>query len=126
MALAEWLMPKLASSMVGAVDEIVAKNLEFELAFAGPDQIAVTRAQLRAFGGTLSAEPFKFFPKNNELDATLIAEAIVVEQVLALAKDVPAKATGLVDGRLPIRIDGGVLAFTMLVSLTAGLRGDFG
>ncbi|MBA4137633.1 MAG: hypothetical protein C0518_09985 [Opitutus sp.] len=89
--------------------EIVAKNLEFELAFAGPDKIAVTRARLRAFGGTLSAEPFRFFPKNNELDATLIADAIVVEQVLALAKDVPAKATGLVDGRLPIRIDSGGL-----------------
>jgi hypothetical protein len=85
--------------------EIVTRNLDFELAFAGAEKIAVTRATLEAFGGRLAAEPFTFIPGRNELEATLVADGIVVEQVLALAKDVPAKAQGLVDGRLPIRID---------------------
>lgn len=86
--------------------EIVTENLDFELAFVGPEKIAVSRATLRAFGGTLAAEPFEFFPARHELEATLLVDGIVVERVLALAKDVPAQATGLVDGRLPIRIDG--------------------
>jgi hypothetical protein len=93
------------------VGEIVASDLDFQLAFAGPEVIAVHRATLRALGGRLSAEPFKFFPRHAELEATLVADGIVVEQVLALAKDVPAKATGLVDGRVPIRIDASGLRF---------------
>lgn len=89
--------------------EIAMSEVDLELAFEGPDRIAISRASLQAFGGKLAAEPFKFFPNNSELEATLLADGIVVEQVLALAKDVPAKATGLVDGRLPFRIDGGGL-----------------
>jgi hypothetical protein len=86
--------------------EIVARNLDFALAFAGPEKLAVSRATLEAFGGRLSAEPFRFFPRANEIEATLLAEGIVVEQVMALARDVPARASGVVDGRLPVRIDG--------------------
>jgi hypothetical protein len=85
--------------------EIKTTNLDLELAFDTPERIAVRRATLEAFGGRLAAEPFKFFPRMNELDAVLLVDGLVVEQVLALAKDVPAQATGRVDGRVPIRID---------------------
>lgn len=90
---------------------ITVQDVDLGLAFEGPDVLAVSRASLRAFGGRLSAEPFKFFPKQNELEFTLLADGIVVEQVMALAKDVPAQATGLVDGRVPVRVDGGGLRF---------------
>lgn len=86
--------------------EIKATNLELQLAFDTMERIAVQRATLEAFGGRITAEPFKFFPQLSELEAVLLADGLVVEQLLALAKDVPAQATGLVDGRLPLRIDG--------------------
>ncbi|MDP2136457.1 MAG: YdbH domain-containing protein [Candidatus Didemnitutus sp.] len=91
--------------------EIKVTNLDLELAFAGPEKIAVSRASLEALGGKLSAEPFTFYPLKNELDATLVVEGLVVEQIMALTKDVPAKAMGFVDGWLPIRIDGAGLRF---------------
>jgi hypothetical protein len=86
--------------------EIKATNLELQLAFDTTERIAVQRATLQVFGGRVAAEPFKFFPQLSELEVVLLAEGLVVEQLLALAKDVPAQATGLVDGRLPLRIDG--------------------
>jgi len=85
--------------------EIKTSNLDLQLAFDTVERIAVTRATLEAFGGRLAAEPFRFFPRQNELEAVLLVDGLVVEQVLALAKDVPAKATGRVDGRVPLRID---------------------
>jgi hypothetical protein len=86
--------------------EIKATNLELQLAFDTTERIAVQRARLEAFGGRIAAEPFTFFPQRSELEAVLLADGLVVEQLLALAQDVPAQATGLVDGRVPLRIDG--------------------
>lgn len=88
-----------------AAGEIRATNVDLQLAFDTPERIAVSRATLEAFGGRLAAEPFPFFPQQNELEAVLLVDGLVVEQLLALAKDVPAKATGRVDGRVPLRID---------------------
>lgn len=90
---------------------ITMQDADLEFAFGGPDKIAVTRAHLRAFGGKLSAEPFNVFTRQNELEFTLLADGIIVEQVMALTKDVPATAKGVVDGRLPVRVDGGGLRF---------------
>ncbi len=89
--------------------QITAREVDLGLAFEGPEKFSVTHATLQAFGGRLTAEPFRFFPLNNELEFTVAADGIVVEQVMALAKDVPAKAKGVVDGRLPVRIDAGGL-----------------
>jgi hypothetical protein len=86
-------------------------NIDLRLAFDTPERIAVQRATLEAFGGRLAAEPFKFFPRLNELNAVLLVDGVVVEQVMALAKDVPAQATGRVDGRVPLRIDGSGIRF---------------
>lgn len=86
--------------------EIQARNLELRLAFDTMERIAVQHATLEAFGGRVATEPFKFFPHLSELEAVLLVDGLAVEQLLALAKDVPAQATGLVDGRVPLRIDG--------------------
>lgn len=91
--------------------EIKTTNLDFQLAFDTVEKIAVTRAALEGFGGRVSAEPFRFFPRQNELEAVLLVDGLVVEQLLALAKDVPAKATGRVDGRVPLRIDSAGIRF---------------
>jgi len=86
--------------------EIKATNLQLQLAFDTRERIAVQRATLEAFGGRMATEPFKFFPQLSELEAVLLVDGLAVEQLLALAKDVPAQATGRVDGRVPLRIDG--------------------
>lgn len=92
---------------VRAVDagEIKAANLEAEIALVGPEQLHVNRATLEALGGRVSLEPFVLFPARDDFEVTLVVDGLVVEQVLALTKDLPAKATGRVDGRLPLRYD---------------------
>lgn len=86
--------------------EIHASSVELELAFDTVERVFVSRASLDAFGGRVATEPFKIFPRLNEFEATLLVDGLSAEQLLALAKDAPAKATGLVDGSLPIRVDG--------------------
>lgn len=105
--------------------EIRTTNLDLQLAFDTVERIDVRRATLEAFGGRLAAEPFKCFPRRNELEAVLLVEGLVVEQLLALAKDVPAKATGRVDGRVPLRIDGsGVRLGTGWLELKRGVYAE--
>jgi hypothetical protein len=89
--------------------QITAREVDLGLAFEGFEKLSITHATLQAFGGRLAAEPFRFFPLNHEVEFTVVADGIIVEQVMALAKDVPAKARGVVDGRLPIRVDAGGL-----------------
>lgn len=113
---------RIASLTAG---EIKTANLELQLAFDTVERLAVTRATLEAFGGRLAAEPFKFFPRQNELEAVLLVDGLVVEQLLALAKDVPAKATGRVDGRVPLRIDGsGIRLGTGWLALKPGVYAE--
>ena len=84
---------------------IEASDLDSELAFVSSEQLAVNRLTLKILGGTLAAEPFKFALGQRELEAVVVAENLDVEKILALSKDVPAKGSGRVDGRLPVRID---------------------
>ncbi len=80
-------------------------DLEAEAAFENSDEIKITRASLKTLGGSVSVEPFSYSISRNRLEAVLLADGISVEQVMALTKDLPAKATGRVNGRLPVRID---------------------
>lgn len=105
--------------------DLVATALDVTLAFDGPEHIAVSRATLQTLGGRVSAEPFKVFPNQQELEATLLADGLDVEKIMALAKDVPAKASGRVDGRLPIRIDeGGLRLGTGWLQLKPGVYAE--
>jgi hypothetical protein len=104
---------------------LVATDLDVTLALDGPERIAISRATLRTLGGQVSAEPFKVFPGQQELEATVAADGLDVEKILALAKDVPAKASGRVDGRLPIRIDESGLRFgTGWLQLKPGVQAE--
>lgn len=85
--------------------DLTVTALEAGVEFQGIEKIKVHHAALTALGGRFSAEPFRLNLNHQELEATLLADGVDVEQVLALAKDVPAKAVGRVDGRLPVRID---------------------
>lgn len=82
--------------------DLTARAIEVEAAMDGPDRIDVRQARLEALGGRVAAEPFHLAPASGEIAATLLLEGVSVEQVLALAKDVPAKATGVVEGRVPL------------------------
>lgn len=94
---------RIASLTAGGIQ---ANNVDLQLAFDTAERIAVRRATLEAFGGRLAAEPFQFFPRKSEIEAVLLVDGLVVEQVMALATDIPAQASGRVDGRVPVRIDG--------------------
>ena len=85
--------------------QLTMRDLRGEFAFAGSDRIAVSQVSLLTLGGRVSAEPFQLRPSRSELDAVLLVDNISVEEVMALTKDLPAKATGRVNGRVPVRIN---------------------
>ncbi|MFI5336787.1 MAG: YdbH domain-containing protein, partial [Opitutales bacterium] len=85
--------------------DLVLTDLELTVAFEGFERMAVSRATLSAFGGRLAAEPFRVFPAQQELAVVLVAEGLDMARLLTATHDVPARATGRVDGRLPLRLD---------------------
>lgn len=91
----------------------------------GADRVVIAEASLQALGGRLSAEPFAFAPSRAELDAVLLADGISIEEVMALTQDLPAKATGRVNGRVPVRIGaGGLKLGTGWLALTPGVSAE--
>jgi hypothetical protein len=91
--------------------QLALRDLHFELQFENPKQLYITKATLQTLGGTVAAEPFRYRLDRPELDAVVVAEGINVEDVMALTPDLPAKASGRVNGRLPLRIDAEGLKF---------------
>lgn len=93
------------------IDEVRAGQLrlahvETELAFQGPERMTVNRVRAEALGGSVAVEPFAWAANRPELDLTLTAAGLDVEQMLALVQGVPARASGRVNGRIPLRFDG--------------------
>jgi len=102
--------------------QLVLRDVDAEFAFADSSKVVVTRAALQALGGSLAAEPFKYFINQRQLDVVLLAENIDVEQVMALTQDLPAQASGRVNGRLPVRVDeAGFRLGTGWLALTPGV-----
>jgi hypothetical protein len=91
--------------------QLTLTDLEAEVACEGFEKLVVSHLSLKALGGSVAAEPFKYFPALRALDAVLVVDGVSVEEVMAMTKDLPAQAAGRVDGRVPIRIDGGGLRF---------------
>lgn len=105
--------------------ELVLSDLAAGFSLEGTDRIVVTRASLQALGGHLTAEPFTLVPSRAELDAVILADGISVEEVMALTQDLPAKATGRVNGRVPVRIGGdGLRLGTGWLELKPGVRAE--
>ena len=84
---------------------MVANELEADLAFLSAEHLAIHRLTLKTLGGSLSAEPFSLALEKQELEAVVLADGLEVEKIMALTKDLPASASGRVDGRLPLRLD---------------------
>jgi len=87
--------------------QLVLRDLDLEFALEGSEKVVVTRAALKALGGSVALEPFKYFTNLRELDAVVLVDGISIEEVMALTKDLPAKATGRVNGRFPVQINEG-------------------
>jgi hypothetical protein len=105
--------------------QLVAKDVAVDLAFDGLNRVEISRATLNTLGGSLTAEPFKLQLDQDEIEATVVADGLDVMEILALSKDVPATATGRVNGRLPLRIDEtGVRFGTGWLELKNGVRAE--
>ena len=105
--------------------KLTLTDLAADFSLEGPDRIAVNHATLQALGGRVTAEPFAVAPSRAELDAVLLADGISIEQVMALTQDLPAKATGRVNGRVPVRIDAnGLKLGTGWLTLTPGVQAE--
>ncbi len=89
--------------------QLQMRELNFRFHFESRDQVAVTQATLATLGGTVSAEPFRYRFSREEIDAVVLVEGIQVEDIMALTPDLPAKATGRVNGRFPIHLGAGGL-----------------
>ena len=88
------------------VGQLALRDLAADFTFANATQLVVSRVLLNALGGSVAAEPFKYFLNLRELEAVVLVEGINVMEVMALTQDLPAQAIGRVNGRFPIRIDG--------------------
>lgn len=107
------------------VGDFTLHDLKVEFALENAEKIAVTRATLQTLGGTVTAEPFKLFATQRELQVTVLADGLDVAQILAIAPDIPARASGRVDGRLPVRIDAsGVRLGTGWLALKPGVYAE--
>ncbi len=105
--------------------QLVLRNLEADFAFDGAKKIVVSRTTLQALGGSVALEPFKYFPDLRELEAVVLVDGISVEEVMALTQDLPAKASGRLNGRFPLRIDeGGIRLGTGWLELKPGVAAE--
>lgn len=103
------------------VGPISATEIAAELAVRRRSEIVVSRATANALGGSVSVEPFTHVLAGTDFEATLVMDRIAIEEVLALAEDVPARAVGRVNGRVPVRYaDGAFLFGTGWLALTPG------
>ncbi len=101
--------------------KIVLTELQAGLASATAGRVEVTSLSTRAMGGMMEVEPFVYRADDPAIEAVVRAEAIRAEEVLALTQDLPARATGPLSGRLPLRYEAGSLRLgTGWLGLTAG------
>ncbi len=104
---------------------LVVRDLDAEFAFQGTNLIAVSRGSLKALGGTVAVEPFNYFVDQQELVAVVLLDGIAVEEIMALTQDLPAKASGRVNGRFPLRVDeGGLRLGTGWLELKPGVAAE--
>lgn len=107
------------------VGKFPLREISAQIAFAGREKIAVSELSLKTLGGRASAESFNYFPNLRELDVVVMVDGISVEEVMGLTKDLPAKATGQVNGRFPVRIDeSGVRLGTGWLELKPGVYAE--
>ncbi len=103
--------------------QLALRDLAAEVALDGTSKIVVNHVSFTALGGTVSTEPFNYFPDRRELEAVVLVDGINIEEVMALTRDLPAKAVGRVNGRFPLRLDdSGVRLGTGWLQLKSGVH----
>jgi hypothetical protein len=85
--------------------QLALRDMQYEFRFEGPNEVAISKATFLALGGTVAAQPFRYRFDRQILDAVVVVDGISVEEIMALTPDLPAKATGRVNGSVPLRID---------------------
>ena len=102
--------------------QLSCRDIMAELAFAGPNKIAVSGISLNTLGGRATAEPFSYYLDQREIGAVVRLDGADLAALMALTRDVPARVTGRVDGRLPLEIDGsGLRLGTGWLALSVGI-----
>jgi hypothetical protein len=76
-----------------------------------PAEVRVTGVTVAAFGGRLALEPFSFDPGTINYAVNIVADSVQIEDVLALFPGAPLKASGVMDGRVPISYGNAGLQF---------------
>jgi hypothetical protein len=105
--------------------QLALSDLDAEFALKGADTVAIHRTAFKTLGGTVTAGAFIFHPAQPAVDTVVMVEGIDVEQVMALTRELPARATGRVNGRFPLRIDDGGLRFgTGWLELKPGVHAE--
>ena len=87
------------------VKDFPLHDLAAKVSLNGTEQIGVVQLTLTTLGGTVTTEPFTYVPGGDTLKAVVMVDGISVEQIMALTKDLPATATGRVNGRFPLVLD---------------------
>jgi hypothetical protein len=104
------------------VGQLALTAIDAEFALADANKVVVSRATFRTLGGSVAVEPFRYFLNLRELDVVLLVDNISVAEVMALTQDLPAQASGRLDGRLPIHLDpGGLRLGTGWLALKPGV-----
>lgn len=105
--------------------QLALRDIKAEFTIVNTNQIGVAKASLQTLGGRVSMEPFNYFPSQRDLETVVLVEGISIAEVMGLTQDLPAKATGRVNGRFPIRIDdSGLRLGTGWLQLMPGVHAD--
>ena len=84
---------------------LALRDVAVRFQLKGVHECRIESAELGALGGRLSVEPLTCDPTAGTVACVVVADGLRVEDVLALFPDAPAKATGVIDGRLPVVLD---------------------
>lgn len=90
---------------------IVLSDVAVEFSRTQGDRFDIAALSARALGGTVKVEPFVYRLGQTDVEAVILADGIRAEEVMALTQDLPARASGPLSGRLPVRYDGSGVKF---------------
>jgi hypothetical protein len=91
--------------------QLVLADFATEFARTEEGRFDIASMSARALGGTLNVEPFVYRLGAPGVDVVIQADAVRAEEIMALTEDLPARASGPLSGRLPIRYDDAGLRF---------------
>lgn len=107
------------------IGKFVVTDLVTELSRTESGRFDVAGISARALGGSVKVEPFVYRLGEGGAQAVVIAEGIRAEEVMALTEDLPARASGALSGRLPVRYDGdGLKLGTGWLGLAEGVTAE--